>query len=111
MRARRMRSAVAACVAAIGLAAGQAGAADTGAHGAMAESAQQARLDKLLPPTPMVPPAALAPQLWEALVPADNEPTPARIELGRKLYFERRLSRDGTLSCATCHDVKPRLTS
>ena len=105
MRARRMRSAVAACVAAIGLAAGRAGAADTGAHGAMAESAQQARLDKLLPPTPMMPPAALAPQLWEALVPADNEPTPARIELGRKLYFERRLSRDGTLSCATCHDV------
>jgi cytochrome c peroxidase len=105
MRARRMRSAVAACVAAIGLAAGQAGAADAGAHGAMGESAQQARLNKLLPPTPMVPPAALAPGIWEALVPADNEPTQARVELGRKLYFERRLSRDGTLSCATCHDV------
>src|SRR6185503_13284808 len=37
--------------------------------------------------------------------PDDNALTPARVELGRKLYFERRLSRDGTLSCATCHDV------
>lgn len=36
--------------------------------------------------------------------PADNLPTPQRIELGRKLYFDRRLSRDHSMSCATCHD-------
>ncbi len=36
--------------------------------------------------------------------PADNPGTPAKIELGKKLFFDRRLSGDGTMSCATCHD-------
>lgn len=30
-------------------------------------------------------------------------PTPERIGLGRWLYYDARLSGDGTLSCATCH--------
>lgn len=29
--------------------------------------------------------------------------TPARVALGRKLFFDPRLSLDGTVSCATCH--------
>ena len=37
-------------------------------------------------------------------VPADNPMTPAKVELGRQLYFDKRLSRDETISCATCHD-------
>jgi len=45
------------------------------------------------------------PVYWNALIPKDNEITPARIALGRKLYFEPKLSADGTVSCATCHDV------
>jgi cytochrome c peroxidase len=36
--------------------------------------------------------------------PADNPLTPAKIALGRRLFQDRRLSRDGTLSCAACHD-------
>jgi cytochrome c peroxidase len=28
---------------------------------------------------------------------------PAQIELGKKLFFDRRLSGDGTMSCANCH--------
>lgn len=36
-------------------------------------------------------------------VPADNPLTKAKIELGRQLYFDRRLSSDGTISCADCH--------
>jgi cytochrome c peroxidase len=40
----------------------------------------------------------------ELLVPADNPPTEGAIELGRLLFFDPRLSRDGTVSCATCHD-------
>ncbi len=40
--------------------------------------------------------------------PADDPPTPAKIDLGRRLFFERRLSRDGTLSCASCHDLEGR---
>jgi cytochrome c peroxidase len=29
---------------------------------------------------------------------------PARVALGQKLFFEPRLSGDGTVACATCHD-------
>jgi len=36
-------------------------------------------------------------------VPADNPQTDAKIRLGRELYFDGRLSADGTISCATCH--------
>ena len=36
--------------------------------------------------------------------PDDNLPTQARIDLGHKLYFDKRLSRDNSMSCATCHD-------
>lgn len=37
-------------------------------------------------------------------IPADNPQTAAKIELGKQLYFDPRLSLDGTISCATCHD-------
>lgn len=36
-------------------------------------------------------------------VPADNALTPQKIDLGRKLFFDRRLSSNGTISCAMCH--------
>ncbi|MBI3818149.1 MAG: c-type cytochrome [Planctomycetes bacterium] len=39
-----------------------------------------------------------------ARVPADNPATKAKIELGRQLYFDPRLSKDLTVSCATCHN-------
>ncbi len=35
--------------------------------------------------------------------PEDNEPTAARVELGKALFFDPRLSGDGNMSCATCH--------
>lgn len=34
---------------------------------------------------------------------AENPMTRAKIELGRQLYFDPRLSSDGTVSCASCH--------
>ncbi|MBK5292531.1 MAG: c-type cytochrome [Acidobacteriia bacterium] len=37
-------------------------------------------------------------------VPEDNPLTFEKIELGRRLFFERRLSRDGSVSCGSCHD-------
>ena len=37
-------------------------------------------------------------------MPETNVLTGERIELGRQLFFDRRLSRDGTISCATCHN-------
>ncbi|MBI5639827.1 MAG: cytochrome-c peroxidase [Nitrospirae bacterium] len=36
-------------------------------------------------------------------VPKANPQTAEKIELGKKLFFDRRLSGDGTMSCATCH--------
>lgn len=36
-------------------------------------------------------------------VPETNPQTPEKIDLGKKLFFDRRLSGDGTMSCATCH--------
>jgi cytochrome c peroxidase len=35
--------------------------------------------------------------------PADNKPTAERVELGKKLFFDPRLSATGQSSCATCH--------
>ena len=36
-------------------------------------------------------------------VPRDNPITPERIALGRKLFYDRRLSLNNTVSCAMCH--------
>ncbi len=36
--------------------------------------------------------------------PADNPLTPEKIALGKKLFFDPRLSGDGNMSCATCHN-------
>ncbi len=38
-------------------------------------------------------------------IPADNPQTPAKIELGKMLFFDPRLSMDGTISCNSCHNV------
>jgi len=37
-------------------------------------------------------------------VPESNPLTQEKIELGRRLFNDRRLSRDGTIACASCHD-------
>ncbi len=37
-------------------------------------------------------------------VPEDNPLTTERIERGRELFFDKRLSRDRTIACASCHD-------
>src|SRR5688572_19692085 len=38
-------------------------------------------------------------------VPADNPMTPAKTDLGKMLFFDPRLSMDGTISCNSCHNV------
>ena len=37
-------------------------------------------------------------------VPTDNPVSAAKIELGRRLFYDADLSVDGTMSCATCHE-------
>ncbi len=48
--------------------------------------------------------------LTPAPAPAQNPQTPEKIELGKKLFFDRRLSGDGTMSCATCHEPEKAFT-
>jgi cytochrome c peroxidase len=38
-------------------------------------------------------------------IPADNPQTPAKIELGKMLFHDPRMSMDGTISCNSCHNV------
>lgn len=45
-----------------------------------------------------LPPGAPIPEF-----PEDNPLTVASVELGKALFFDPRLSRDGTVSCASCH--------
>lgn len=49
-------------------------------------------------------PQGIPESLWRRLLPADNPLTAEKVALGRDLYFDKRLSADGTVSCATCHD-------
>jgi cytochrome c peroxidase len=60
------------------------------------------------PPVTQVNVQQLGPQRLGALppvvAPPNNPPSSAKIHLGKQLYFDTRLSSDGTVSCATCHD-------
>ena len=40
------------------------------------------------------------------VIPADNPLTTEKIELGRVLFFDKRLSEDNTIACANCHLAK-----
>src|SRR5436190_15189248 len=55
-------------------------------------------------------PRGISHDLWSYFIPSDNPMTAAKVELGRMLFFEVRLSADGTVSCASCHDPKRAFT-
>jgi cytochrome c peroxidase len=42
--------------------------------------------------------------------PADNTPTKLRVELGRRLFYDNRLSEDETLNCGSCHVLSAAFT-
>jgi cytochrome c peroxidase len=55
--------------------------------------------------------AAQAQPEWRALPsrapePAANPGTPAKVELGRMLFYDKRLSESNTVSCASCHNPR-----
>lgn len=52
------------------------------------------------------PPLGLTAIVW----PKDNPYSAAKADLGRLLYYDKRISGDGTLSCASCHDPKKGFT-
>lgn len=43
-------------------------------------------------------------------IPSDNPQTPAKIALGKKLFHDQRLSANGKVSCATCHQAEHAFT-
>lgn len=53
-------------------------------------------------PVAVKPPSGFPP--LETALPAANPLTKGRIELGKQLYFDPRISKNGTVSCATCHN-------
>ena len=60
---------------------------------------------------PPAPAAGPAPYAWNLpagfprpVVPADNPMTEAKVQLGRRLFYDKRLSLNGTQACASCHD-------
>ncbi len=57
-----------------------------------------------LMPAITVPPLPPLPKHLAAVVgPEANPVTPAKAELGRMLFFDKRLSKDGSMSCSSCH--------
>ncbi|MBP8300492.1 MAG: cytochrome-c peroxidase [Planctomycetes bacterium] len=60
------------------------------------------------PAAPVRVDMAMAKQLF-SMAPAapavDNPPTPEKIALGKTLYHEKSLSKNGNISCASCHDL------
>jgi len=62
----------------------------------------------ILVPSPSVAAGAVSPPALAPLPPPPSPPenptTPEKVALGKNLFFDRRLSGDGTMSCATCHN-------
>jgi cytochrome c peroxidase len=44
--------------------------------------------------------------VWNYFIPKDNPMTDSKVALGRELFFDKRLSADGSLSCSTCHEPR-----
>jgi cytochrome c peroxidase len=60
------------------------------------------------PESPAAPPGpdytwVLPPGFPEPFVPADNPMSAAKVELGRRLFYDARLSVTGAYACASCH--------
>lgn len=62
-----------------------------------------------LPPAPPLP--ALPRGLPEVQAPSDNPTTPEKVELGYRLFFDPRLSKDGSMACERCHHIERAYTS
>ena len=58
------------------------------------------------PPPPPPLPIGVSAALYDLSVPPERRPTAPRIALGNKLFNDKRLSADDSVSCATCHDPK-----
>ncbi len=78
-------------------------------------SAQTAVQPPIPKPGPLAQPRSvkqigLPVEQTRAAIPSDNPQSPAKIALGRKLFFDGRLSADGTVACASCHNPERAFT-
>ena len=77
--------------------------------GALAACNRQREVAGEFKPEVLPLPAQLA--TYEAMpIPSDNPLTPEKVALGRQLFFDERLSGDGTRSCYSCHVCEKGLT-
>ncbi len=76
------------------IAAGEPAAVSNKALDSLSQEARQALTDAKISP------------LGEVPVPPGNPMSKEKVELGRLLYFDKRLSADKSISCATCHEPK-----
>lgn len=74
-------------------------------HGALGMDEQKERMATLVPDGAVLLPAGVHVDVWKQLIPTGSKGSAEEVALGKRLYFEARLSGDGTVSCATCHDV------
>lgn len=73
---------------------------------------EKAKLDAAvaaLPAAPAIPPSPA--YLGPVDAPPDNALTPEKVALGQQLFFDKRLSKDGTESCESCHHPDQSFTS
>ncbi len=85
----------------------------TKAFRVMAVENPGAAADKTASPVRDIPtpyPLAVNSAFPQPLLPADSPPERERAALGRRLFHEQALSRDGTLSCASCHQAETALS-
>jgi len=81
---------------------------DVAPHGAKAFAQQQAMLAELKPAAAGTKPHAVDAAFWRVFAPKPD--TAAQAALGQRLFFDPQLSQDGTVACATCHDVSRSFT-
>lgn len=86
-----------------------------GAVGVVRAHADAPKPDPLPKPGPLAQPApntqpGFPHDLYRLTLPADNPDSPEKVALGEKLFFDGRLSADGTVACATCHDPQKGFT-
>ncbi|HMC33195.1 MAG TPA: cytochrome c peroxidase [Myxococcales bacterium] len=69
----------------------------------LAEALQKLPPPPAIPDTPMFLPAVEEPR--------ENPTTPEKVWLGYELFFDKRLSKDGSMSCESCHHPEQAWTS
>src|SRR6267154_2201768 len=86
--------------------ASEAGRSAAGAVAAAVSAADKAAADlaealQKLPPAPPIPDTPIFLAAVEES--KDNPTTPEKVALGYKLFYDKRVSRDGSMSCESCH--------